>query len=74
MTEQIKKLVSDQLGIPVDGLDDNGDLTEVYGADSLDIVDLILTIEDFFGLEIPDEEAIELRTVGRIASYIQENK
>ena len=71
MTEQIKKLVSDQLGIPVDGLDDNGDLTEVYGADSLDIFQIIMGIEEAFDIEIENEDAEKIVTVGDAVEQIK---
>jgi len=74
MKEQIKQIIAEQLGILADEIDDNGDLIEVYGADSLDAVDLVMAFEDFFGITVPDEEAIELRSVRKILSYIEENK
>ena len=74
MTEKIKQIIADHLGLSADVIDEDSDIMEVYGADSLDAVDLLLIFEDHFGMSVPDEEAIELRTVRKIASYIEENK
>ena len=74
MIEQIKQVIADQLGISVEEIDLDSDIMEVYGADSLDAVDMVMTFEDIFGISVPDEDAIELRTVRKIANYIEENK
>ena len=74
MVEQIKQVIAEQLGISADEIELDGDIMEVYGADSLDAVDMVMTFEDMFGISVPDEDAIELRTVRKIANYIEENK
>ena len=74
MKDQIKEIISNHLGIQIDEIDDNADIFEVLGADSLDGVDLLLSLEDLFEISVPDEEAIELRTVNKIVNYIEENK
>lgn len=74
MKDQVKEIISNHLGMEIDQIDDNADIFEVLGADSLDGVDLLLSMEDLFGLSVPDEEAIELRTVNKIVNYIEENK
>lgn len=74
MKDQVKEIISNHLGLEIDQIDDNADIFEVLGADSLDGVDLLLSMEDLFGLSVPDEEAIELRTVNKIVNYIEENK
>lgn len=74
MTDRIKEIISQTLDIPVDEIDVNADIIEVYGADSLDTVDMLMMIEDEFEIAIPDEEAIELRTINKLVSYIEDNK
>ncbi len=74
MEEQIKSVIAELLGISAKEIDSNSDLMEVYGIDSIDAVDLVLSFEDMFNISVPDEDAIELRTVSKILNYIEENK
>lgn len=74
MIEQIKQVIAEQLGISADEIKLDSDIMEVYGADSLDAVDMVITFEEMFGVTVPDEDAIELRTVRKIVNYIEENK
>lgn len=71
--EKVKSIVVDQLGV------DEGDVTmetsfEELNADSLDIVELIMALEEEFDLDIPDEEAEKIRTVGDAVDYIKKNQ
>lgn len=71
--EKVKSIVVDQLGV------DEEDVTletsfEELNADSLDIVELIMALEEEFDLDIPDEEAEKIRTVGDAVNYIKENQ
>ena len=74
MKDQVKQIIADQLGISAEDIDDDSDIMEVYGADSLDAVDMVMTFEEMFNVSVPDEDAIELRTVRKIVNYIEENK
>ena len=74
MKDRVKSIISEILNIPVDVIDDNSDIIEKYGADSLDAADLVLEFEKVFGFTVPDEDAVELRTVSKIVNYIQDNK
>ncbi len=74
MKNQVKEIISNHLGISVDEIDDNSDIFETLGADSLDGVDLLMSFEDHFDISVPDEDAVELRTVNKIVNYIEENK
>ena len=74
MKETVKKIIAEKLGLSADEIDDVSDIMEVYGADSLDAVDLVLAFEDYFGFSVPDEDAIELRNVTKIVNYIEEHK
>ena len=72
---QIQKMIAGQLGIDdPQSLTPETSLMDDLEADSLDAVEIIMAIEDEFGLEIPDELAESLLTVGQIAAYVEENK
>ena len=67
----VKKIVSEHLGIDYDGV--KGSLIEDMGADSLDLVELVMVLEEEFSIEIPDDDAEELKTVEQIVDYISKN-
>ena len=71
--EKLKDIVAEQLGVEPDEVTTEANIQEDLGADSLDIVDLITTIEDEFDLSIPDEAVEEIKTVGDIVNYIEKN-
>ncbi len=69
--DRIRKLIYEQLGVPESELKRETKIVEDLGADSLDRVELVMAIEDVFELEIPDEEAEPLRTVGEVIDYVE---
>lgn len=71
--EKVKSIVVDQLGVDEEQITLETSFTEL-NADSLDIVELIMALEEEFDLDIPDEDAEKLRTVGDAVNYIKENK
>lgn len=71
--EKLKDLVADQLGVDAAEVTAEANIQDDLGADSLDVVDLITTIEDEFDLSIPDEAVEEIKTVGDIVNYIEKN-
>ena len=71
--DKLKDIIVDQLGVEEDAVTTAANIQEDLGADSLDIVDLITTIEDEFDISIPDEAVEEIKTVGDIVSYIEKN-
>lgn len=71
--EKLKGIVAEQLGVEEDAVTMEANIQEDLGADSLDIVDLITTIEDEFDISIPDEAVEEIKTIGDIANYIEKN-
>ncbi|WP_407382527.1 acyl carrier protein [Ruminococcus sp.] len=71
--EKIKVILAEQFDVEEDSLKNDTDLQEDLGADSLDVVDLLMSIEDEFEIEIPDEEIENIRTVGDLVSYIESN-
>lgn len=74
MEDQVKEIIAEHLGISVDEIDDNSDIFEELGADSLDGVDILMAFEEYFNISVPDEDAVELRSVKRIVNYLEENK
>lgn len=73
MKDQIMKTVSDLLGIPASDIDEDSDFFEELGADSLDGVDILISLENMFDISIPEQDAIDLRSVNKILSYLEEN-
>lgn len=71
--EKVKSIVVDQLGVDEEEISLETSFTEL-NADSLDIVELIMALEEEFDLDIPDEDAEKIRTVGDAVNYINENK
>jgi acyl carrier protein len=67
--KQLATLIAEQLNIPADSINDK-DTFEKLGADSLDRVELVMKIEEQFTIEISDEDAEKLQTVGQLADYI----
>ena len=71
--EKIKVILAEQFDVEEDSLQNDTDLQDDLGADSLDVVDLLMSIEDEFEIEIPDEEIENIRTVGDLVNYIESN-
>ncbi|CAB1243689.1 acyl carrier protein [Clostridium sp. MT-14] len=69
--EKIQKIISEQLGIDSQEINLESSFVDDLGADSLDIVELIMALETEFDLEIPDEEAEKVKTVGDVVEYIK---
>ena len=75
MFEKIRSIISEQLSIDdVDTITLDTSLTEDLEADYLDAVEVIMALEDEFGIEIPDEEAEHFKTIGDICKFIENNK
>lgn len=71
--EKVKKLISEQLDVEESEIEMESSFQDDLEADSLDVVELIMAIEDEFDIEIPDEEAEKLTTVKSAVDYIQNN-
>lgn len=71
--EQVKKILCDQLDLEEEQVTEEAEVIEDLGADSLDIVDLVMTLEEEFDTEIPDEDIENLKTVGDIVKYIEDH-
>lgn len=70
--DRIKKIIAEQLGVEEDEVAENASFVEDLGADSLDTVELVMALEEEFDVEIPDEDAEKIQTVGRAIEYIKE--
>ena len=68
--EKITEILAEQLAADQDTMTMETKIAEELGADSLDLVDLLMSIEDEFGVEIPDEEVENLHTIGDVVNYI----
>ena len=71
--ERIREIICDQLDLEEDKVTMDSDIMEDFEADSLVVVDLVMSIEDEFGLEVPDDQIENFRTVGDVVRYIEEN-
>jgi acyl carrier protein len=71
LLKKVRTIVADKLSISEEQVTDTASFIEDLGADSLDTVELVMALEDEFGLDIPDEEAEKLTTVGKALDYIQ---
>ena len=72
--EKIKELLADQLDVSADDMTMESDIANDLGADSLDVVELLMSIEDEFEIDIPDEEIENIKTIGDLVKYIEERK
>jgi len=71
--EKVKAILAGQFDVDVDTIDENTNIMEDLGADSLDVVDMLMSLEDEFDVEIPDEEIEKMHTVSDVVSYIEEH-
>ena len=72
--EKLIELLCEQLDIEADEVNENTDIVNDLGADSLDVVDLVMTLEDEFGIEVPDEAIENLRTVGDVVNFVDSHQ
>ena len=70
--DKVKSIIVDQLDVDEDKVTLNANIQDDLGADSLDIVDLVMSFEDEFDLEIPDDQVENIKTVGDVVKYIEE--
>ncbi len=70
--EKVKDIIVEQLGVNPEQVTPQASFIEDLGADSLDIVELVMAFEEEFGVEVPDEDAEKLQTVGDVIKYIEE--
>lgn len=68
--DKVKKLLAEQLNIPAEKVLENSKIIDDLGADSLDVVEMLMTLEDEFNVTVTDEESVTLKTVGDIVKLI----
>ena len=73
VAEKVKKMIVEQLGVSESEVVPEAKFIDDLGADSLDIVELVMALEDEYGIEIPDEDAEKIETVGDAIRYIEEH-
>jgi acyl carrier protein len=71
--EKVKEIIVEQLGVDEDEVTPEASFTDDLGADSLDIVELVMAFEEEFGIEIPDEDAEKIGRVKEAVEYIEKN-
>ena len=71
--EKIRDLLAEQLDIPADSITPESDIIDDLEADSLTVLDMVMSLEDEFDIEIPDEDVEKLRTVGSVVSYVEDH-
>ena len=74
IADRIKDIIVEQLGVNADQIKPEAKFIEDLRADSLDIVELVMALEEEFGTEIPDEEAEKLQTVGDVARFVEDTQ
>lgn len=73
IADRVKKIVVEHLGVDEDKVNEGASFIDDLGADSLDTVELVMAFEEEFGVEIPDDAAEKIQTVGDAVSFINEN-
>jgi acyl carrier protein len=72
--EKVKEKIADQLGVDEDEITMESQIVDDLGADSLDVIELLMVLEEEFDIEIPDSDTENLNTVGDIVEYIKEHR
>ena len=70
--QKVKSIIAEQLGVKLEEVTDSASFVDDLGADSLDTVELVMALEEEFGIEIPDEDAEKMTTVGEALRYVEE--
>lgn len=74
MTAKVTEIIAQQLSVPAEKIKGDTNIAEELGADSLDLVEILMSLEDEFGISIPDEAIPQIKTVNDIVKFITENK
>ena len=72
--EKVKKIIADQFSIDESTITEHTNIAEELGADSLDLVEILMSLEDEFGISIPDEAIPEIKTIKNVVDFIEKNK
>ena len=72
--DKVKELISEQLDVKADDITEASNIQDDLGADSLDVVDLVMALEDEFDVEIPEDQVENMKTVGDIVKFIEDKQ
>ncbi len=72
--DKVKELISEQLDVKADDITESSNIQDDLGADSLDVVDLVMALEDEFDVEIPEDQVENIKTVGDIVKFIEDKQ
>ncbi len=72
VAQKVKSIIAEQLGVKIEEVTDSASFVDDLGADSLDTVELVMALEEEFGIEIPDEDAEKMTNVGEAVRYVEE--
>jgi acyl carrier protein len=70
--QKVRSIIAEQLGVKIEEVTDTASFVDDLGADSLDTVELVMALEEEFGIEIPDEEAEKMTNVGEAIRYVEQ--
>ena len=70
LEQKLKVMIAEQLGLEVDEVQSDSDLADDLGADSLDMVEMVMDLEEVFGFEVPDADAEDIETFGELVAYV----
>jgi acyl carrier protein len=73
LADRIRTIVSEQFGVDMDEVTPDSNILDDLGADSLDVVEFVMTLEDVFDIEVPDEAAESIRTIADVERYVAEH-
>lgn len=71
--DEVKEILAEQLDVDIDSIELSSNLADDLGADSLDAIDIVMTVEDEYSIEVPDEAVEAMKTVEDIVNYIEAN-
>lgn len=72
--DKVKEIIANQLSVKVEDIKEDTNIAEELGADSLDLVEILMSLEDEFGVSIPDEAIPEIKTIKEIVDFIESHK
>lgn len=72
--EKVRDIISKQLSVKLEDVKNDSNIAEELGADSLDLVEILMSLEDEFGISIPDEAIPEIKTIQNVVDFIEKNK
>ena len=72
--EKVKDIIAKQLSVKLETVTDESNIAEDLGADSLDLVEILMSLEDEFGISIPDEAIPQIKTIKDVVAFIENNK